>query len=166
MHCLGTRAESLVHEEAICGQHCYSVTKSCLTFCDPMNISTPDFAVFHYLPEFAQTHVHWVSDAIQPSHPLMPPSSLALILSQHQGLFQWVSSSHPKCWSFSIDHNEFITNYLSIKTDCFVILRDSTAQKFGKSMVGMINSQLWNCRCNYRQPIWLIVVKRIQSLTE
>ena len=50
-------------------------------------------SVLHYLPEFAQTHVHWVSDAIQPSHPLLPPSPPALNISQHQGLFQWVSSS-------------------------------------------------------------------------
>ena len=68
------------------------------------------------------------------------PSSLALNLSQHRGLFQQVDSLHPKCWSFSMDHSEFTSNYLSFKTDCFVILRDSMAQKFGKSMVGMINS--------------------------
>ena len=53
---------------------CYLVTQSCLTLCDPMDCSTPDFPVLHYLPEFAQTHVHWVSDTIQPSHPLPPPS--------------------------------------------------------------------------------------------
>ena len=55
---------------------------------------TPDFPVLHYLPEFAQTHVHWVSDAIQPSYPLSPPSPPALNLSQHQGVFHWVSSLH------------------------------------------------------------------------
>ena len=60
----------------------------------PMDCSTPGFPVLHYLLEFAQTHVHWVTDAIQPSHPLLPPSPPALHLSQHQGLFQWVSSSH------------------------------------------------------------------------
>ena len=58
-----------------------------------MDCSTPGFPVLHYLPEFAQTHVHWVGDAIQPSHPLSSPSPPALSLSQHQGLFQWVSSS-------------------------------------------------------------------------
>ena len=62
--------------------------------CDPMACSMPGFSVRHHLPEFAQTHVHWVSDAIQLSHPLSPPSPLALSFSQHQGLFQWVSSSH------------------------------------------------------------------------
>ena len=59
-----------------------------------MDCSTPGFPVLHYLPELAQTHVHWVGDAIQPSHPLLSPSPSALNLSQHQGLFQWVSSSH------------------------------------------------------------------------
>ena len=54
--------------------------------CHPVNCSTPGFPVLHHLLEFAQTHVHWVDDAIQPSHPLSPPSSLALNLSQHQGL--------------------------------------------------------------------------------
>ena len=61
-----------------------------LTLCDPMDCSTPDIPVLHYLPEFAQTHVHWVDDAIQPSRSLPPTSLLALNLSQHQGLFQWV----------------------------------------------------------------------------
>ena len=66
---------------------CCSVAKSCPTLCDPMNSSTPGFSVLRYLPEFAQTNVHWVSDAIQPSHSLLS-SSLALNLSQHQGLSQ------------------------------------------------------------------------------
>ena len=73
---------------------CYSVAKSCLTLCDPTDCSTPGFPVLHYQPEFAQTHVHWVDDAIQPSHPLLPPSPPAFNLSQHPSLFQWVSSSH------------------------------------------------------------------------
>ena len=61
-----------------------------------MNCSMPGFSLLHCLPEFPQTHVHWVSDAIQPSHPLSPPSPLAPNLSQHQGLFLWGSSSHHK----------------------------------------------------------------------
>ena len=64
-----------------------------LTLCDPMDYSTPGFPVLHHLLEFAQTHVHRVGDAIQPSHPLSSPSP-AFSLSRHQGLFQWVSSSH------------------------------------------------------------------------
>ena len=66
---------------------CCSASKSCLTICDPMNCSTPGFPVLHYLLEFAQTHVHWVSDAIWPSHPLFPPSPPVFNLSQHQGVF-------------------------------------------------------------------------------
>ena len=72
---------------------CCSVALSCPALCDSMDCSTSGFPVFHYLPEFAQTHVHWVSDVIQPSHPLPPPSPLALNLSQYQGLFQWVDSA-------------------------------------------------------------------------
>ena len=68
-----------------------SIDKLCSTFCDSMNYSTPGFPVLYYLLEFAQTHVHWIGDAIKPSHPLLPPSPSALNLSQHQGLFQWVS---------------------------------------------------------------------------
>ena len=71
-----------------------SVAQSCLTLCDPMNCSTPGLPVHHQLPEFTQTHVHWVSDAIQPSHPLSSPSPPAPNPSQHQGLFQWINSSH------------------------------------------------------------------------
>ena len=72
---------------------CCSVAQSCPTLCNPMDCSTPGFPVLHHLPEFTQTHVHWVGDAIQPSHPLWPPFSCPH-LSQHQGLFQWVGSSH------------------------------------------------------------------------
>ena len=71
-----------------------SLAQWCPTLCDPMDCSTPGFPVHHQLPELAQTHVHWVGDAIQPSHPLLSPSPPAFSLSQHQGLFQWVSSSH------------------------------------------------------------------------
>ena len=70
-----------------------SVAQSCPTLCDPMNSSTPGLPVHHQLPEFTQTHVHRVGDAIQPSHSLWSPSPPALNLSQHQGLFKWVSSS-------------------------------------------------------------------------
>ena len=68
-----------------------------------MNLSTPDLPLHHHLPESTQTHVHWVGDAIQPFYPLSSPSSPALNLSQHQGLFQWVNlrMKWPKYWSFS-----------------------------------------------------------------
>ena len=71
-----------------------SVAQSCPTLCDPMNRSTPGLPVHHQLLESTQTHVHWVSDAIQLSHPLSSPSPPAFNLSQHQGLFRWVSSLH------------------------------------------------------------------------
>ena len=70
-----------------------SVAQSCPTLCDPMACITPGLPVHHQLPEFTQTHVHWVGDAIQPSHPLSSPSP-SFNLSQHQGVFKWVSSSH------------------------------------------------------------------------
>ena len=80
-----------------------SVTQSCLTLCDPMDCRTPGLLVHHQLSELIQTHVHWVGDIIQPSHPLLSPSPPAFNISQHQGLFQWVNSSHQvaKEWSFS-----------------------------------------------------------------
>ena len=71
-----------------------SVTQSCPTPCDPMNRSMPGLAVHHQLPEFTQTHVHRVNDAIQPSHPLSSPSPPAPNPSQRQSLFQWVNTSH------------------------------------------------------------------------
>ena len=71
-----------------------SVTQSCPALCDPMNRSTPGLPVHHQLPEFTQTHVHWVGGAIQPSHPLSSPSPPVPNPSQHQGLFQWVNSLH------------------------------------------------------------------------
>ena len=77
--------------------------------CDPMNRSMPVLPVHHKLPEFTQTHVHQVSDAIQPSHPLSSPSPPARNLSQHQGLFQWVNSSHEvaKVLEFQLQHQSF-----------------------------------------------------------
>ena len=71
-----------------------SVAQSCLTLCNPMNHSMPGLPVHHPLPEFTQTHIHRVSDAIQPSHPLLSPSPPAPNPSQHQSLFQWVNSSY------------------------------------------------------------------------
>ena len=70
-----------------------SISKSCLTPYDRVDCSTPVFPVLHHLPEFAQTHVHWVSDAVQPSHPLSSPYLFAFNLFQHRVFFQWASSS-------------------------------------------------------------------------
>ena len=105
---------------------CCSVAKSCPTLWDPMNCSTPGFPVLHYLLQFSQTHVYWVSDAIQPSHPLSPPSPFALNLSLHKSLFQWVSSSHrcPKHWhfSFSISLSNEYSGLISFRIDWFDLL--------------------------------------------
>ena len=86
-----------------------SVTQSCPTLCDPMNRSTPGLPVHHQLLEFTETHVRRVSDAIQPSHPLSSPSPPAPNPSQHQGLFQWVNSSHEvaKVLEFQPQHQSF-----------------------------------------------------------
>ena len=87
-----------------------SVAQSCLTLCDPMhNHSTPGLPVHHQLPESTQTCVHRVNDAIQPSHPLLSPSLPALNLSQHQGLFKRVSSSHQvaKVLEFQLQYQSF-----------------------------------------------------------
>ena len=91
-----------------------------------MNCSIPGFSVLHYFPELAQTDVHWVSDAIQPSHPLSHPSLLALDLSQHRGLFQWVSSLHQvaKVLEFHVQHQSFLkySGLISFRIDWFDLL--------------------------------------------
>ena len=86
-----------------------SVAQSCSTLCDPINRSTPGLPVHHQLPESTQTHVYWVSDAIQPSHPLSSPFPPAPNPSQHQGLFQWVSYLHQmaKILEFQLQHQSF-----------------------------------------------------------
>ena len=86
-----------------------SVAQSCPTLCDPMNRSTRGLPVHHQLSESTQTHVHWVGDVIQPSHPLSSPSPPAFNFSQHQGLFKWVSSSHQtaKVLEFQLQHQSF-----------------------------------------------------------
>ena len=86
-----------------------SVTQSCLTLCDPMDCRMPGFPVHHHLLEFTQTHVHQVGVAIQPSHPLLSPSPPTFSLSQHQDLFQGVSSSHQvvKVLECQLQHQSF-----------------------------------------------------------
>ena len=88
---------------------CCSVTKLCPTLWDPMDCSMPGFPVLHYFPEFVGTSVHSVGDDIQPSHPVLPSSPLTLNLSQHQGLFQWVGSSHQvaKVLELELQHQSF-----------------------------------------------------------
>ena len=103
-----------------------SVTQLCPTLWGPMNCSTPGLPVHHQLQEFTQTHVHWVSDAIQPSNPLSSPSPPALNLSQHQGLFKCVSSSHQvaKVLEFQLQHQSFqwIPRTDLFRMDCLDLL--------------------------------------------
>ena len=100
-----------------------SVAQSCLTVWDSIDCNMTGFLVHHQLPEFTQTHVHWVEDAIQPSHPLSFPSP-SFNLSQHQGLFKWVSSSirWPKDWSFSISPSNEYSGLISFRMDWLDLL--------------------------------------------
>ena len=99
---------------------------SCVTLCDPMDCSTPDLPVHHQLLEVTQTHVHWVGDAIQPSHPLSSPSPPAFSLSQYQGLFHWVASSHQVAkvleLSFSISPSNEHPELISFRMDWLDLL--------------------------------------------
>ena len=102
-----------------------SFPQSCPTLCDPMNHSMPGLPVHHQLPEFTQTHVHRVSDAIQPSHPLSSPS-LVPSPSQHESLFQWVNSSHEVAkvleFQFSIIPSKEIPGLISFRMDWLDLL--------------------------------------------
>ena len=102
---------------------CCSVAKSHLTL-RPHELQHARLPVLHYLPEFAQTHVYWVSDAIQLSHILSSPSPLALHLSQHWGLFPWLDSSHQvaKILSFSISPSNEYSGVISFRIDWFDVL--------------------------------------------
>ena len=103
-----------------------SVAQSCLTLCHPMDCSMPGLPAHCQLPEFTQTHVHWVGDAIQPSHPLLSPSPPAFNISQHHGLFQLVNLRirWPKYWSFSFSispSNEY-SGLISFRMDWLDLL--------------------------------------------
>ena len=115
---------------------CCSVAQLCLTLCNPMDYNTPGFPVFHCLLVFAQTHIHWVGDAIQPSHPLSPPSPPALSLFQHQGLFQWVGSSNQVAevlqWVFFIDDPctvPFLICSISVRQVTIALLMSPTSSR-------------------------------------
>ena len=112
-----------------------SVTQSCPTLCDPLDRSTPGLPVHHQLWEFTQTHVHWVDNAIQPSHPLSSPSPPVFDLSQHQGLFQWVSSSHQVAKVLELQHQSTSNEYsglIPFRIDWFDLL---TFQRTLKSLL-------------------------------
>ena len=103
----GIRADAMIGRGFLCLGKWKLVTQTCPTLGNPMNCSMPDFPVYQHLPQLAQTHVHWVSDAIQPSHALSSPSPPAFNLSQHQGLFKWVSSSHQVAKVLEFQHQSF-----------------------------------------------------------
>ena len=111
----------------MCSAQFSLVTQLCLTLCDPNDCSTPCLPVHHQLPEFTQTHVHWLSDAIQPSNPLSSPSPPALNFSQHQGLFQWVTFLHQaaKVLELQLQQQSFHNYYsglIAIRIACFGLL--------------------------------------------
>ena len=129
--------------------YCCSVAKLRVTLYDPMDRSTPGFPVLHQLPEFTQTHVHRVGDAIQLSHPLSSPSPPAFNLSQHQGLSQWVSSSirWPKDWSFSfsISPSDEYSGLISLRMDWLDLL---AVQGTLKSLLQPPSSKASVLRCS------------------
>ena len=131
------------------------VTQLCQTLCNPMNCSMPGFPVLHYLLEFAQTPVHWVGDAIQPSHPLLLPSP-AFNLSQHQGLSQWVSSSHQVAKVLELQHQSFqwIFGLISFRTDWLDLL---AVQGTLKSLYnGTVSPSSWQYIKFYSKTFWFI----------
>ena len=108
-----------------CCGYC-SVAKLCSTLCNPMDCSMPGFPALHYLLKFAQIHVHWVSDATQPSHSLLPYTPFAFSLSQHQGIFQWVGPLHQVAkvleFSFSISPSNEYSGLSSFRMDWLDLL--------------------------------------------
>ena len=108
-----------------------SVAQLCLTLCDPMDCNTPGFPVHRQLPELTQTHVHWVGDAIQPSHPLSFPSSPAFNLSQHQGLFKWVSSLHQVARAMEFQLQPYFYQYFFLPWFSHTMWRQSPIQYLG-----------------------------------
>ena len=100
---------SSVYSKSLSSVQFSPVTQLCPTLCNPMDCSMPGLPVHHRLLKFTQTHVNWVGDAIQPSHALPSPSPPTFSLCQHQGLFQWVSSSHQvaKVSEFPLQHQSF-----------------------------------------------------------
>ena len=142
----------------------FSVAKSCLTLCNPIDCSTPGFPDLHHLLEFAQTHVHWVRDAIQPSYPLSPPSLPSLNLSQHQDLFQWVGSSHQVAKVLELQQQSFseYPGLISFRIDWFDLLAVQWTLKGLLQHHSLKTSILW-CPTFYNAPTltstWLLEKK-------
>ena len=157
-----------------------SVTQSCLTLCDPMILSTPGLLVHHQLLEFTQTHVHWVSDAIQPFHPLSSPSPPSLNVSKHQCLFKWVSSHirWPKYWSFSFNtspSNEH-PGLISFRMDWLDLLAVQGTLKSllwhhsSKASTAIIRMYLcfgiWSFCCSFKMKNYAILLSRIANVSD
>ena len=114
------------------GEFCFSLMMLLFSYqfisdtCDPMDCSMPGLPIPHCFPEFAQVHIHWIGDSIQPSHPLSPSSLSAFSLSQHQGVFQWVDSSHQMAkvlgFIISISPPNECSGLISFRTDWFDLL--------------------------------------------
>ena len=147
----------------ICSVQFSSVAQSCLTLCDPMNCSTPGLPVHHQLPESTQTRVHWVGDAIQPSHHLSSPSPPALNLSQHQGLFKWVSSSHQvaKVLEFQLQHQSFQwtprtplgwTGWISLQSKGLSRVFCNTTAK----LLLHTKKEMLNCQSRFDARYWML----------
>ena len=143
----------------------------CPILCNPMNCSAPGFPVLHYLPEFAQIHVHWVGDAIQPSHPLSSPSPPALNLSHHQGLFHWVNSSHQVAKVLELQHQcfQWIFGLMSFRMDWLDLL---AVQGTLKSLLQHHSSKASILRCSaffmvqltYVHDYWKNSLKKFEDL--
>ena len=135
---------------------CCSVSHSCTNLCNPTDCTMPGFCVLHHLLEFAQTEAHWVSDAIQPSHPLSSPSPPALNFSQHQSLFQWIGSSHqvPRVLElrFSISTSKEYSRLISLKIGLISFLSKGLSRGFSSTTVQKyqfftIQPFLWSNTC-------------------
>ena len=145
---------------------CCSVNRGWL--CDHMDCSMPGFPVLHYLLESAQTHVHWVSDTIQPSHPLLPSSPPALNLSQDQSLFQWVGSSHQVAevlqLQFNINPSNEYSVLISFRIDWLISLlfkglsRVFSSTIFQKHQLFGTQSSLWSSShiCTWLLKKWCV----------
>ena len=141
-----------------------SVTQSCPTVWDSKDCTTPGFPVHHQLPEMAQTHVHWLGDAIQLLHPLLSPSLPAFNFSQHLGLFQWVSSSHQvvRVLELQLHHQSFqwIFRMISHRIDWFDLLavqgtlKNLLQHHNLKASVLQCSASLWS---NFHIHTWLLV---------
>ena len=120
-----------------------SLAQSCPTLCDPIDCSTPGLSVHHQLLESTRTPVHWVSDAIQPSHPLSSPSTPVVNPSKHQGLFQWVSSSHQVAKVLELNFSFSIS--LSFRIESFDLL---TVQRTLRSLLQHYSSKASLLQCS------------------